>query len=207
MVVINTNQENAGDRRQKIIAAATKLFYELGYDNASTRELAKEAGLSNAGIYYHFKEKEDILFSILDGSVDRLMQSLHAAIKEGDDPRNNLTRISRSLLQIVMDDKMELGLLNRESQRLSAAHLNSINNKRYASLKIIEKEIERLAALEMLKPLNLTTVAFSLVAMTNWAYYWFNPSGPLSIEKLSHEIMEIFFHGVLRYPESKAPAP
>lgn len=201
MMVINTNQDSAIDRRQKIIKAATKLFYELGYDNASTRELAKTAGMSNAGIYYHFKDKEDILFSILDGSVDRLIQSLQTAIEEDDDPRVNLTRISRSILQVVMDDKMEIGLLNKESERLSPEQLKSINNKKYVSLKMIEKEVNRLADNNMLKPLNLTTVAFSLIAMTNWTYYWYNPAGNLSIDQLSSEIMEIFFHGIMRDPK------
>ncbi len=195
---ISLNQDSTIARRQEIIKAATRLFHELGYDHASTRELAKTVGLSNAGIYYHFKDKEDILFSILDGSVDKLIQSLKAAIKEGDDPQKNLTRITRNLLQVVMDDKMEIGLLTKESQRLSPEQLKSINKKKHESLKLIEKEVKRLANNGMLKPFNLTAASFSLVAMTNWTYFWFDPAGPLSIEELSKEITEIFFHGVLR---------
>ncbi|MEW5921350.1 MAG: TetR/AcrR family transcriptional regulator [Bacillota bacterium] len=198
MMDISLNQDSTIARRQEIIKAATRLFHELGYDHASTRELAKTVGLSNAGIYYHFKDKEDILFSILDGSVDKLIQSLKAAIKEGDDPQKNLTRITRNLLQVVMDDKMEIGLLTKESQRLSPEQLKSINKKKHESLKLIEKEVKRLANNGMLKPFNLTAASFSLVAMTNWTYFWFDPAGPLSIEELSKEITEIFFHGVLR---------
>ncbi len=204
MMVINANQDSATDRRQKIIESATRLFYELGYDNASTRELAKAAGMSNAGIYYHFKDKEDILFSILDGSVNRLIHSLQTAIKAEDDPRVNLTRISRSLLQVVLDNKMEIGLLNKESQRLNPEQLKAINSKKYTALKMIEKEVKRLADKNMLKPLNLTTVAFSLIAMTNWTYFWYNPSGSLSVDQLSAEILEIFFHGILRKPKDAA---
>jgi AcrR family transcriptional regulator len=186
------------ERKQEIIKAATRLFHELGYDNASTRELAKAAGLSNAGIYYHFKDKEDILFNILNSSADRLIQSLKNSIKREDDPQTNLHRITLNLLKLFMDDKMEIGLLTKESQRLTAEQLKIINEKINESFEMVRNEVKRLADKGILKAFNLTSTTFSLVAMTNWTYYWFNPNGPLSIEDLSEEIMELFFHGVLK---------
>lgn len=48
-------------RKQLILDAALTEFSERGYDGASTTLIAKRAGLAQAGIYAHFKSKEDIL--------------------------------------------------------------------------------------------------------------------------------------------------
>lgn len=51
-------------RRDAILQAATALFAERGYPNATIAELARRIGISDAAIYEHFESKEDILFSI-----------------------------------------------------------------------------------------------------------------------------------------------
>lgn len=52
-------------RKQLILDAALTEFSERGYDGASTTLIAKRAGLAQAGIYAHFKSKEDILGALL----------------------------------------------------------------------------------------------------------------------------------------------
>jgi AcrR family transcriptional regulator len=89
---------SAADRKEQIIEKATMLFYTNGYDNTSIRELAKATGLSVAGVYYFFKDKEEILFSILIQSINDLNDTILSAINEKDDPKKNLKRIIRKLL-------------------------------------------------------------------------------------------------------------
>ncbi|MDQ0273907.1 TetR/AcrR family transcriptional regulator [Cytobacillus purgationiresistens] len=59
----------------KIIYAAIKLFNEHGTGAVSTNRIASEAGISPGNLYYHFKNKEDIIRSILQemiGEWDKL---------------------------------------------------------------------------------------------------------------------------------------
>ena len=57
------------NRKELILETAQELFYRNGYDSTSVRELAKETGLSVAGVYYFFSDKEDILFTCRPGDV------------------------------------------------------------------------------------------------------------------------------------------
>lgn len=53
-------------RREQIIEAATRVFAEKGFRRATTREVAREAGVSEGTIYNYFEDKDALLMAILD---------------------------------------------------------------------------------------------------------------------------------------------
>jgi AcrR family transcriptional regulator len=57
---------NFTPRQVEIIEAATKLIGEKGIQNVTTKHLAKEIGFSEPALYRHFKNKTDILVSVLE---------------------------------------------------------------------------------------------------------------------------------------------
>ncbi len=57
---------NSGNTREKILEAAIKLFSEKGFNGTRVNEIAKEAAISQALIYYNFKSKDEILQEILN---------------------------------------------------------------------------------------------------------------------------------------------
>jgi AcrR family transcriptional regulator len=57
------------DKRVSILEAAEKLFSELGYEGASTRQIAKEAGANMAMINYYFGSKEGVFMEIMGQRV------------------------------------------------------------------------------------------------------------------------------------------
>src|SRR5439155_792715 len=53
------------DRRlSSILAHATNVFYEKGYEGASMRDLSRASGMSLAGMYHYFESKEKLLYLI-----------------------------------------------------------------------------------------------------------------------------------------------
>ena len=54
-------------RREQILEAATQVFSEKGFRRATTREVAREAGVSEGTIYNYFEDKDALLVAILDG--------------------------------------------------------------------------------------------------------------------------------------------
>jgi AcrR family transcriptional regulator len=55
-----------GARRKQILEAATRVFAEKGFRRATTREVARTAGVSEGTIYNYFKNKDALLMAILD---------------------------------------------------------------------------------------------------------------------------------------------
>ena len=52
--------------KNKILIAARKIFAEKGYDGARVDEIAREAGINKAMLYYYFKSKDNILKEVVN---------------------------------------------------------------------------------------------------------------------------------------------
>lgn len=68
--------ESDGQRRERILAAAARVFERDGLAKASMRAIAKEAACTTGAIYPLFEGKEDIYASLLEESLE----GLHAAV-------------------------------------------------------------------------------------------------------------------------------
>jgi AcrR family transcriptional regulator len=58
------------DRKQRILAIAERLLARNGWRNTSLAQIAKEAGVSPAGLLHHFESKEQLLNAVLDARDD-----------------------------------------------------------------------------------------------------------------------------------------
>lgn len=58
-------------KREEILDAALELFAQRGYDRTSVREVARQAGLSQAGLLHHFSTKEELFLEVLRRRDDR----------------------------------------------------------------------------------------------------------------------------------------
>ncbi|MDH6194502.1 AcrR family transcriptional regulator [Mycobacterium frederiksbergense] len=54
------------DRRQRILSVAEKMLARNGWRNTSLAQIAKEAGVTSAGLLHHFESKEHLLNAVLD---------------------------------------------------------------------------------------------------------------------------------------------
>jgi AcrR family transcriptional regulator len=54
------------DRKQRILAVAQRQLTRNGWRNTSLAQIAKEAGVSPAGLLHHFESKEQLLHAVLD---------------------------------------------------------------------------------------------------------------------------------------------
>ena len=55
--------------KEKVIETAIIMFNQEGTSSISTNHLAKELGISTGNLYYHFKNKEEIIRAILEKIV------------------------------------------------------------------------------------------------------------------------------------------
>jgi AcrR family transcriptional regulator len=56
----------AAARRMQILDAATRVFASKGFNRATIRDVARDAGIADGTIYNYFKNKTDLLFGLLD---------------------------------------------------------------------------------------------------------------------------------------------
>ncbi|MDH3555901.1 MAG: TetR/AcrR family transcriptional regulator [Syntrophobacteria bacterium] len=89
----------ADERRQEIIRAAMEVFARNGFGGSTTREIAENAGISEAMIYNHFRNKEDLYTAIIDEKLQESEPLYYPldAIRNRDDQRVFTTIVSNYL--------------------------------------------------------------------------------------------------------------
>lgn len=89
------------DRPTQILEAAARLIARRGVRGLRVEEVAAEAGVSTALIYYHFKDRGGLLRRTMEFINQRAVRYTDAALeRSGDDPRTQLT----SLLMLEFQD-------------------------------------------------------------------------------------------------------
>jgi AcrR family transcriptional regulator len=67
-----TRQRSDEWRKQQIRAAATRCFVRRGFAATRLLDIAREAGLSKGGVYFHYRAKEALFHDILDNQLRTL---------------------------------------------------------------------------------------------------------------------------------------
>ncbi|NJL59272.1 MAG: TetR/AcrR family transcriptional regulator, partial [Desulfobacteraceae bacterium] len=57
---MKASRKDSAKTRQNLLAAASEVFVERGYRNATVAEICKRAGANNAAVNYHFGDKETL---------------------------------------------------------------------------------------------------------------------------------------------------
>ena len=68
--------------REKIVAAATALFSERGYEGATIRDIAKAAGMSTGAVFASFADKSDLFGEIVAADQQALETAMITAADE-----------------------------------------------------------------------------------------------------------------------------
>lgn len=102
-----------GDKtRARILEVAERLFAEGGFDATSVDRIARAAKVNKALIYYHFKDKSDVIASLFAHILDELAQ-------EQPPPSSRRSPI-RQELELLAGRKRILAVMLMESLKTSA---------------------------------------------------------------------------------------
>jgi AcrR family transcriptional regulator len=95
--------ERKQPNRERIVAAANRLFYVKGYNQTSFADVADELGISKGNLHYHFRSKNDLLDAVIALRIGSIEQMLARWQKEYPDGKDRLTRYVRILLNEQTD--------------------------------------------------------------------------------------------------------
>ncbi len=183
--------------KEEIQEKAMELFLKKGYHGMSTTDLCEALGISKPTLYWYFKDKEDILFSVHKDRLESRIQPILARMEEADDPLARLRIFVHEYTKAVClypDTKV---LIN-ETAYLAPEHLTWVHKLWTKPLDLLRQALRDLKKDGKVKDTSETFAAFSLIGMVMWTFNWFDHSRPESIEELTDTIERIFFSGLLK---------
>jgi TetR/AcrR family transcriptional regulator, cholesterol catabolism regulator len=192
--------ETRFDRRlSEILAHATDVFDEKGYEGASMRDLSRASGMSLAGLYYYFESKEKLLYLIQRHTFTTILERLRRRLDGVIDPEARIRVFILNHLEYFLANQKAMKVLSHEDEVLKNGHGTEI-----ATLKreYVRTCVELLEELKRNKSLEFSsrTAALSLFGMMNWIYTWYKPRADGNAEELAQEMGDIFLRGVCSEP-------
>jgi AcrR family transcriptional regulator len=110
--------DRGADTRARLIEAALDVFGRLGFEGATTRQIAKEAGANLAAIVYHFGGKEALHVAVAEHIVGRISASLGPDIARMSDASAVASpAAAREALIRVLGHYVDVLLGNAEAER------------------------------------------------------------------------------------------
>ena len=105
---------NRAAGRQCILDQAQALFLAHGYHAVSIRDIVRACGLSNAALYYHFGNKQNLFVEVFKEYVAVLVQQVRDAGSVPGSCHQRVIRMAEAHAQSILKSKSELHTLIRD---------------------------------------------------------------------------------------------
>lgn len=174
-------------RRAEIVRAATALFDRQGYANTSLDDIARAVGIAREGIYYYFRNRAEILLSIIAPRNRALIEGLKRVLA---DPalapaerlaaavRNHLEQFDRYCLEMTVS--LRDGLIE-DTGEVRAAMRRIWKEYERLWTRLID-EGQRAGAFRPIGDAKM--LAFGALGMCNWLARWYDPKKGTPIGEL-----------------------
>jgi TetR/AcrR family transcriptional regulator, fatty acid metabolism regulator protein len=115
----------AGDKRERILDAAVRVFAKKGFYATRVSEIAAAAGVADGTIYLYFESKDALLVSLFEDRVERLLAFVAAELPRAPTALQKLRRIIELQLGLIEGERdlaEVLTVILRQSTKLMKEH-------------------------------------------------------------------------------------
>lgn len=182
---------------EEISEVAAKLFSEKGFSGTSMRDIANALNVSVASVYYYYKNKEMLLYYIIDSIGEELLRVLRMARSESDSPKEQLRRMI-FYHTVLLKEKGDRVKVYVEEQHNLSKRLGKLIFKQHREIYALYAD--QLRELQKAKVISCdppSIAAFAIVGTLNWCYRWFKRDGGLTIEVVAEKLTDLLFYGII----------
>ncbi len=190
--------QDGDDTRQRILEAAAQVFAEKGYARATTRALARAAGVNEVTLFRHFGSKQGLFSAIVEAYAAPALNTAIAAQLSGD-YRQDLLIMGTAVLQALLERRESMRLMLCEAEHFPKVRQVMAQNPRQLR-QALAGYLRKQMAQGRVRPLHPEAAAQAFWGMF-FAYtvsLWLvdEPLTPeLSAEELVAQFVDIFFEG------------
>lgn len=178
--------------KKVILDAAVTLFTRVGYHGASMRDIAGEADVTVASIYYHFKSKQEILQQIMVGILTEVIAETRASILAAENrPAAQLDALVRCWVLFHIRRQAEATIGASEIRSLDEEGLTRIVALRDEQENIFRSVVNRGVDEKAFHTPFPNEASRAIISMSRSIVGWYHLGGPISPQDLAAEYSEL----------------
>lgn len=192
-------RKRVGNKRERIIAAAAKLFGDRDYHDTTTAKIAESAGVAAGTIYIYFSSKEELLVAVFEEFLGRHMDRLREGVEREKTPREKLTRLLALGLQL-MQDNPDSARIFLSQLRQSTKMITTVAKRSSRAYKdIIEDVLTEGARSGLCRDVNVPAAASMLFgAFQSTVLDWVADECSYTLTDMTGELTEFILHGICK---------
>ncbi len=182
-----TRVPSGEDTKERIYQAAVEVFYERGFSGASLRMVAARARAQMSSIYYHYQNKQDLLFDVMRRAVSDSTKSVRERVDTRADPQEQLLRAIEGVIDWHTSYQREAFIADAELPRLQGRYREEVVALRDGQELIFRRILEEGAASGAFEISDITLVNRMLMTAIAGVAAWYRPDGrhsPATIAKV-----------------------
>ena len=185
-----------GDMKNVIKEISINLFYKKGYFATSISDIAREAGIQKSSIYYHYSNKEEILFDILKTTMADLDENLEAQIEGIQGAEEKMRAAIQSHVIFHMERQKEVIISDSELRGLTVDNYKNIMKMRDDYERKFQSLIKDGIEKGIFADMDLKVASYGIITMCTAVSIWFNQSGRLSKEEVAKIYTDFILTGL-----------
>jgi len=178
--------------RGRLQQIAAGLFKEKGFSRTTVRDIAAKVGIQSGSIFHHFKNKEQILQSVMNDAILRVMTSMQQKLAETTNTSEQLYCLVLCELEAIHDEQLA-------GFQLLISEWRSLNDENQQKILKLRQQYELLwlNALDQAQHENLVNVdSFYLRGFIRGALIetgsWYKLDGDVTLETLAQKLILAF---------------
>lgn len=172
--------------QKAIELVASELFARKGFGATSLDDIAEALGATKGALYYHVRNKEEILrliyLTVLTASEEPLRRIVEADLP----PLEKLRRAIEHQTAVAADRSPAMIVFYREQHFLTGPFAREIILRKKAYERYFERIIEEGQTTGVFQPdIDPKIATYGLLGMCNWLSQWYRPEGQYSPRQIA----------------------
>lgn len=185
--------------QETILHHAAELFARRGYPATTMRHLAAALGVTPAALYYHFRNKDDLLLGVVLHGIRSVHDRVRRAMDGEPTVAQRIWAGLRAHVLACLEHQHFVAVILRESRYLSPQAARAAIAERDAYEALWARTLEEGAREGLFQPgVDLRLLRLFGFGAMNWVTVWYRPGGGRSPEEIADAFLLYIAKGVLR---------
>ena len=182
--MVTTENRQISSTAELVLARAVALFSTAGFEGTSMRQIASAVGIQPASLYNHYRSKEEILWAIVQRSLDTILTGQERALASEASTVERLRAFVRMHIRFHVEENASARVVNSNLSSLSKRHY-ALTVKKRAIYEHRFRELLRSGVTEGLFAItNPKITSYAILEMGMGVATWFSDEGELTVDDL-----------------------
>lgn len=184
--------------QKAIVETAAELFAQKGFGSTSLNDIADALRVTKVALYYHVKNKEEILRLVYLTVLNIAEEPLRRIVEFDLSPRDKLQQAIEHHIAVTANSSPAVTVFYREQAHLTGPFAREIALREKDYERYFEQIIQEGIVKEVFKPdFDSKIITFGLLGMCHWLSHWYKPSGRYTHQQIATMFLSMIEGGLL----------